>query len=154
MADFAEILKETCGVDEDNTPRSFASVAYTYYKNGIETRDIHIPIESGIIDIEGHGVFAQVSVIFDSKENADLKKVWDSLERYGRNMAKYDEAQEKVFCTFVFIPRAFEGDCIVTATSPVFWVLQPQSPQSEEYAVRMLFEASDIQFLQPNIKSS
>lgn len=137
MINFAEILKETCGVDENDTPKSFASVSYTYFKNEIETRDINIPIDGGTIDIEGHGVFAQVSIVFDSQENKELIKLWDSLERYGRNMAKYEETKEKGFCTFVFIPRAYEGEYLVTAVSPIFWVLQPQSPQSQEYAVRM-----------------
>jgi len=99
------------------------------------------------IEIQRHGKYIQVDVIFLSELDADLKITWNLLENYGSMLSKLTGDEEDIIITsLTIIPEKYDGDFYIVGRAPAFWALQSNKPGKQNNIIRIIFEVGDFLF--------
>ena len=147
-----EIINESCGKNAQDKPKSaltFDCSMWPVNANELSqpeprmvgTRSAYKPV----IEIEKHGEFIQVDLIFQSYLDADLKIIWNLFEKYGDLLNEIsDESTEVPAATLTITPVIYDGKYYILCISPLFWTLQPEKPGGQANVIRILFHEDDF----------
>lgn len=140
--DFKDIINSMVGRNEEGKPKS-AIVLSTAIAD-METDEVRnedvMTVHNPIINFESRGDYIQIDLIFKSYVDIELRALWAKLEKYGKELSEKDEASmEEPIASLTIVPLCYDGEYYATAISPLFWVLQPETPGTQSNMIRMLF---------------
>ena len=159
--DLNDIMKEIIEVDDTGASRSvvlFTIEEYTNYFLVNNFEDLtskvkrQIEINFPIVDIfPTSAEYTMISLKFMSDVSADMRGVWEGLNYYKEAMENMnnklknnDNTASAPILTLTFMPKKYNGDYYVIASSPIFWALAGDTIGEKVKEIRMLFKCDDV----------
>ena len=158
-----ERLIDISGCNSDGGPKGRIFFRYYHQFDNNETRDIQEPIiiEKPIIYISKRGGYANVFLDFRSRNDMDLRVLWDLLQDYIRpeNSVSYlpeelasgayetPEGMKPVYFPVLELalsPIGKESEYIIIGYNPAFFTLAPIEPRSEPCVVQFTFDEENF----------
>lgn len=153
-----EILKNTIGKNElGETNSSICMELYLMESLDDESRSISSSAVCGpIVEIESRNEFVQIDLIFDNSKNIELRKMWFSLENFGKEIAKDRESTDLAvpYLNLTILPLKYDGKYFWLCLNPIMWTLQPEVPGGEPNVLRILFYSHEINLMSTNVIQS
>jgi hypothetical protein len=145
-----DILAACCGTDgADNTKVGF-SLDFGIYNPTTNEFDIKNSITfcNPILNITRVGETAMIDFIFESKTDAELRRMWALMQKHGKDVEEAFRAGAKniPFMRTQIVPIVYSGRYTVTAYGPLYWVLQPEYPTGEINMLRTVFNTESVLF--------
>lgn len=152
-----DFLEEISGVDEKKQSKVGINFNhYIYYgkpteeEASQENRYEEILTKSSFkpsVNFMRLGEFLIIDLIYVSSMDPEIRILFDQLELYGKNCAKYYE-DEEIFPMFGLNinPYQYAQKYYIQAFAPRYWTRLPsQSLKTESNMIRILFEAKNVQ---------
>lgn len=147
--DMMEALNYTCGLDEDNTPKSGFTILNGIIKEGIFNQLDELTTFGPEIAVWRMGDFIYIDFKFRENDHYNLKRMWEILEEYGIKANAFNEKDTEISaCGITIVPIEFEGLFFLQAKQPVFWGLTPREKDDETSILRTVFDVDDFELFQ------
>lgn len=143
-----EMIQEVNGKTQDNVPKgSFSLLIDMWGINGENIRPVRdITLCKPELQIQRHGKYIQVDIIFISPMDSDLEKLWNVMEYYGQLLNQVEENSTEIpVATLTIAPVEWEGYFHMVGINPVLWTLQPRKPGASASVLRIIY--TDVNFL-------
>lgn len=146
-----EIIKASCGKNEDNNPNcsfTLCTQKWSIMEEDKEPETIgEHPAYKPVLDMQKHGKFIQIDLEYPTSSDIDLKIMWNMLEKYGQELDEVNEDSESIpMSALTIVPLVYEGCYYMIAINPIFWTLQPSQPGKEATVIRLLYEEENLNF--------
>jgi hypothetical protein len=143
-----DIITACCGTDgTDNTKAGFA-LDFGIYNPSTNEFDIKTSTAhcDPILNITRLGETTMIDYIFESKVNAELRRIWALLQKHGKDceLAFRNGAKNIPFMRVHIVPIGYSGQYSILAYAPIYWTLQPEYPSGEITMLRMVFKTEQI----------
>lgn len=102
------------------------------------------------VTIEKAGDFTTVILNAPDYIPLDAQKVWGTLCEYGLENMRAEAENEMPVLTLTAVPMSLGGNYGMVAMDPIFWNLQPSTPDSVCNQIRLLFTPETVMFLRDN----
>lgn len=151
--DSKEILQKITALDEDGTPSSVVGMVLVAL-NPNDKDDIrevaNVACNQAYIDINIINGLVMIDLEFKSDFDVELKKMWDTLEKFkemGNEYAMKEDAKIPVF-SLTFVPMEERGKIYAVTNNPLFWSLTAKEPGKAVSTIRILFNGKDMEFFE------
>lgn len=145
-----DIILACCGDDGNGHPKAGFSLEFGLYNP--DTGDFDVKTTSvycdPILNITRLGESVMIDFIYETKTNSDLRKMWALIQKYGRDVEKAFQNNDKniPFLKIQIVPLGFSGRFSINAYAPLYWVLQPEHPAGEINMIRTAFNSESVLF--------
>lgn len=148
-----EILKLAMSENEDGEPESFIGLSIQLVDKtkeidpenpDISTMD-SVTTNEAKLDVRKYFDSVFVDLKFNSDIAVDLKKMYDVLEQYGREVDK-DIPNIIPMLTLTIIPQSQQGHVFIMAHTPTMWALTGEEIGKPVSSIRMVFANEDFGF--------
>jgi hypothetical protein len=149
---YNDIIHKAVGLDEYGNPKSCYSVEIGTY-NG-KTNEVNVANNTAYynpsINIVRTGEFVMIDFVFKNRTDTDLRTFWALLNKYGKDFEKALREDNHIIPLFrlQIVPNYYSGRFSMLAVTPMYWVLQPETPTSEINTIRMIFKNDSIGFVE------
>ena len=149
---FNDIIDRATGLDEYGNPKSAYSVEVGTY-NG-RTNEVNVMNNTAYynpsINIVRTGEFVMIDFVFKNRTDMDLRTFWALLNKYGKDFEKALREDSYILPLFrlQIVPNYYSGRFSMLAVTPMYWVLQPETPTSEINSIRLIFKNDSIGFVE------
>lgn len=101
-----------------------------------------------IFNITRLGATVMVDMMFSSRTDAELRRIWALMQKYGKDSeeAFQKHAKNIPYMRIQIVPIEYSGRYSVLAYGPIYWVLQPEIPTGEVNMIRMVFNSDAVLF--------
>lgn len=146
-----DIVADIVGTTEDGTPK--ASVAVMLQMLNPETDDGRMMAQQAmyqpIVTVHPRLEYIEIHLNFPTATDSNMKVMYANLEKFGKMMDELAaDSIEYPLMTFTFVPIVGLGCYYMTAVQPIFWALQPETPNGPITQIKMLFKSENIMFYQ------
>lgn len=156
--DIKDIIKSCNEESNQRNPKCAISIKqeqWTIDVNGENESNTVSKLETGkaTINIEEIDAYYKIDLMFSSSYEQDLKVAWNILESYGKNLNKFIKSSEKIpALTMTITPLELKGRYFVSANSPIYWILIPQTKYEnvDFCGIRMMFKKDSVDFIETN----
>ena len=143
------IVDEAEGYDEKGNPKSSIGVELQLFNVYDQTSApvSGFPLKHCAVFFSKRYEFTEVLFEFRSKFSADMKQLWDTLEKYGQilNGIEEESDSEPVMITTV-MPFSGLGSVYAQLVNPITWSLSAPSVDAQLTQIRVLYREEDILF--------
>jgi len=144
-----EIIQEVNGKTLDNMPKgSFSLLIDMWNTNNDNMKTVRdVALCKPELQIQRHGKYVQVDIIFRSAMDRDLETLWKAMEHYGDLLDKVEETSDTIpVATLTITSIEWEGYFHIVGVAPVLWTLQPQKPGLPASVLRIIYNDTDFIF--------
>lgn len=146
----SKIVEKSCGKNEQGIPNGALTLSYERRNLDHSTQKVLTSISSNKAEIQvlKRVEYVEINLIFKSPVESDLKMIWNTLERFGREVSQFSETESETYpaLSLTIVPVEYKGKYYFVSLNPIMWALTSLTAGGQQNTIRILFPADQIGF--------
>lgn len=149
---YDDIMDKSIGLDEFGNPKAGFGVEIGEFDCNTSAVNIknNMHYYNPAINITRTGDMVMFDFIYKNRTDSDLRQFWALLCTYGKNFEKALKEDNGIlpFFRIQIVPNYYGGKFSMVLVTPMYWVLQPETPTSEINTIRIVFQMDSVAFVE------
>lgn len=146
----SRIVADSCGKNESGFPNGAITLSYERRNLDHSVNKVLTSISSNKAELQIYKrvEFVEINLIFKSPVDSDLKLIWNTLERFGREVNLFTETDSNTYpaLSLTIVPVEHKGKYYCVCLNPIMWALTSLTAGGQPNTIRIILPAEQIGF--------